>query len=137
MATKVKSSEMVPAVGDHGGERSDDDEAEQPGEDQEQATAGLADVLLDELGKRLSVVLHRGVEGAKVMHGAKEDAADKDPQHDGDPAEGHGDDGALDRARAADRGELVREDREARGGREVLAVLHANRRGESLGIDAP
>ena len=57
----------------------DDDDAEQPAEQQEQATAGLADVLLDELSERLAVVLHRSVQSTKVVDGAKEDAADEAP----------------------------------------------------------
>lgn len=40
-------------LADHVGEGGDDDDAEQPAEQQEQATAGLADVLLDELGEDL------------------------------------------------------------------------------------
>ena len=38
-------------LADHVGEGGDDDDAEQPAEQQEQATAGLADVLLDELSE--------------------------------------------------------------------------------------
>ena len=96
-------------LADHVGESGDDDDAEQPAEQQEQATAGLADVLLDELSQGLAVVLHRGVQSAKVMDGAKEDAADEDPEHDGKPAKGHGDDRTRNRAGTADRAELVRE----------------------------
>ena len=99
--------------------------------------AGLADVLLDELAKRLAVVLDRGVQRAKVMDGAKKDAADKDPEEHREPAKHHGDDGTRDRACATDRGELVGKHGEALRGREVLAVLHTDRRGEGLGIDAP
>jgi len=133
----VSGGGELEGAADHRGEGGDDNDAEQPGEQQEQATAGLADVLLDELGKRLAVVLHRGVEGAEVVDGAEEDAADEDPQHDGDPAEGHGHDGARHRAGAADRGELVGEHGEGGGGGEVLAILHAASGGEGLGVDAP
>ena len=121
----------------HVGESSDDDDAEQPAEQEEQATTGLADVLLDELGQRLAVVLHRGIQGAKVMYGTKEDAAHEHPQHNGQPAKSHGHDGARDRACAADRAELVRKCGECRDGREVLAVLHALGRSKGLPIDAP
>ena len=38
-------------LADHVGESGDDDDAEQPAEQQEQATAGLADILLDELSE--------------------------------------------------------------------------------------
>ena len=96
-------------LADHVGESGDDDDAEQPAEQQEQATAGLADVFLDELGQGLAVVLHRSVQSTKVVDGAKEDAADEDPEHDGQPAKGHGDDRTRDRASTADRAELVRE----------------------------
>ncbi len=96
-------------LADHVGEGGDDDDAEQPAEQQEQATAGLADVLLDELSQGLAVVLHRSIQSTKVVDGAKEDAADEDPEHDGQPAKGHGDDRTRDRASTADRAELVRE----------------------------
>ena len=124
-------------LADHVGESGDDDDAEQPAEQQEQATTGLADVLLDELSQGLAVVLHRGVQGAKVVDGAKEDAADENPKHDGQPAKGHGDNRARDRAGTADRAELVRERGEGGNGREALAVLHALGRREGVLVDAP
>ena len=104
-------------LADHVGKSGDDDDAEQPAEQQEQATAGLADVLLDELSQGLAVVLHRSVQGAKVVNSAKEDAADEDPEHDGQPAEGHGDDRTRNRASTADRAELMRERGEGGDGR--------------------
>ena len=124
-------------LADHVGESGDDDDAEQPAEQQEQATAGLADVLLDELSQGLAVVLHRGVQGTKVVDGAKEDAADEDPEHDRQPAKGHGDDRTRDRASTADRAELVRERGEGGDGREAVAVLHALGRREGLFVNAP
>ena len=66
-------------LADHVGKSGDDDDAEQPAEQQEQATAGLADVLLDELSQGLAVVLHRSVQGAKVVNSAKEDAPEESP----------------------------------------------------------
>ena len=124
-------------LADHVGESGDDDDAEQPAEQQEQATAGLADVLFDELSERLAVVLHRSVQGTKVVDGTKEDAADEDPEHDGQPAKGHGDDRTRNRASTADRAELVRERGEGGDGREALAVLHALGRREGLFVNAP
>ena len=122
---------------DHVGESGDDDDAEQPAEQQEQTTAGLADVLLDELSERLAVVLHRSVQGAEVVDGAEEDTADEDPEHDGQPAEGHGDNRTRNRASTADRAELVRECGEGGNRREALAVLHALGRREGLFVNAP
>ncbi len=124
-------------AGHHGGEGGDDDDAEQPAEQQEQATAGLADVLLDELSERLAVVLHRSVQGTKVVDGAEEDAADEHPEHDGQPAKGHGDDRTRNRASTADRAELVRERGEGGDGREVMPVLHAASGRERLAVNAP
>ena len=124
-------------AGHHGGEGGDHDQAEQPAKEQEQTAARTPDVLIDELGERLAVVLHRGVQRAKIMHGAKEDAAHEDPQHHGQPAERHGDDGARHGTRTADRAELVRERRECRGGREVMPVLHAASGRERLAVNAP
>ena len=71
------------------------------------------------------------------MHGAEEDAADQDPQQHGEPAEHHGRDRAGHRARTADRAELMRERGEARGRREVLAVLHAASGRDRVAIDTP
>ena len=124
-------------AGDHGGERRDHNQAEQPAEQQEQATPRAADVLLDELGEGLAVVLHRGVQRAEIVHRAKEDATHEHPQHDRKPTERHGDDGARDGTRATDRAELVREDGEGGRRREVLAILHAARRREGITVDAP
>ena len=124
-------------TGDHIGERGDNNDAEQPAEQQEQATTRAADVLLDQLGKRLAVVLHRGVQGAKVMHGAKEDAAHQHPQHNGQPAKHHGDDSARNGTRTADRRKLMRERGEAGGRREVLSVHHATRRRQLRVVHAP
>ena len=124
-------------AGNHIDERGDDNDAEQPAEQQEQATTGLADVLLDELGQRLAVVLHARIERAEVMHGPEEDAAHEHPQHHGQPAKGHGHDGARHRAGTADRAELVRKHRERGGRGEVLAVLHAARWGDRIAFDTP
>ena len=71
------------------------------------------------------------------MDGAKEDAADEDPEHDGQPAKGHGDDRTRDGASTADRAELVRERGEGGDGRKALAVLHALGRREGLFVNAP
>ena len=122
---------------DHRGEGRDDDDAEQPAEQQEQATARLADVLVDELGKRLAVVLQRGVQGAEVVDGTKEDAADEDPQDNRQPAEGHGHDRARDGASTADRAELVRERGKGRGRGEGVAILHTAGGRDGVHINAP
>ena len=133
----VSADGHAKGAGDHRGEGSDDDDGEEPGKDEEEPAAGLADVLLDELCKRLAVVLDGGVEGTKVVHGAKEDATDKNPQQDGQPAEHHGDDGARDGAGAADGRELVGEHSEPGCRSVVLVVLHAHSGREGLRVNAP
>ena len=64
----------------HRGEGSDNDATKEPDEEQKQTAPRSAYILLDEQPQGLSVVLDRGVQGAKVMYGAKEHAADDHPQ---------------------------------------------------------
>ena len=123
--------------GDHVHKGRDHDDGEEPAKEEEESTPGATDVLLDKLSERLAVVAHGCVERAKVVHGAKEDAAHENPQQHRQPAEHHGSDGSRDGAGAADGAELVREGREARGGREVLAVLHAASGREGLLVNPP
>ena len=72
---------------DHVCEGSDDDAAEQPAEQQEQLAAGLADILLDQHAHALAVILDGSVQSAEVGDGTEEDAAQQDPQQNGQPAE--------------------------------------------------
>ena len=52
----------------------------------------------------LALMANGGEQGAEIVDAAEEDAADQDPQHNGDPAEHSGLDGAVDGACAGDRG---------------------------------
>ena len=71
------------------------------------------------------------------MNSTEEDAADEDPEHDGQPAKCHCHDGARNRTSTADGAELVRECGEGGDRREILAVLHTLGRCESVLIDTP
>ena len=84
-----------------------------------------------------ALVLHRGVQGAEVGHGAEEDAAQQHPQQHGQPAEGSGLNGAGHRAGTGNGTELMAEHRPAVGGYIVLAVLMGVGRGFRGGVDAP
>ena len=110
---------------------------EQPAEQQEQLAAQLADVLLDQQAHGLAVVLDAGIQGAEVGDSAEKDAAQQNPEQDGQPAEGRGLDGAGDRAGAGDGAELMAEHGPAVGGNVVLAVVETDGRGFGGGINAP
>ena len=88
--------------GNHRSERRDNNDAKQPAEQQEQAAARFANVLLNELSKGFSVVLDRGIQCAEIVHSAKENAANKNPQHNRKPTEHHCHDGTRHGACTAD-----------------------------------
>ena len=60
-------------------ESGDDQQAEDPAEEQEQAAARRADVLFDEDAHGFAVILHGCVEGCEVLDGTEEDAANHKP----------------------------------------------------------
>ena len=122
---------------DHVCEGSDDDAAEQPAEQQEQLAAGLADILLDQHAHALAVILDGSVQSAEVGDGTEEDAAQQDPQQNGQPAESGSLDGTGDRACTGNGAELVGEHRPTVGGNIVPAILMDNSRGLGGGVDAP
>ncbi len=109
----------VEGTGDHVCESSDNDAAEQPAEQQEQLAAGLADVLLDQHAHGLAVILDGSVQSAEVGDSTEEDAADQDPQQDGQPAESGSLDGTGDRACTCNGAELVCKHGPAIGGNVV------------------
>ena len=129
--------EAVERVRDDVGKGCDDEQREEPAKQQEEATPRLADVLLNEHAHRAPFVAHRRIERTEILHRAKEDAADEQPEERRKPAEHGGDDGARDRACARDGGKLMRKDGEARGRRVVLPILESLRRRRSGFIDAP
>ena len=130
-------AESVEGAGHHIGKGGDDQQGEQPAEQEEQLAAQLADVFLDQQAHGFAVVLDAGVQGAEVGDGAKEDAAQQDPQQHRQPAEGSRLDGAGDGARPGDGAELMAENGPAVGGDVVLAVVQTDGRGLGGGIDAP
>ena len=127
----------IEGAGDHVRKGSDDDAAEQPAEQQEQLAAGLADVLLNQHTHGFAVVLDGSIQRAEVGHSTKEDAADQDPQQNGQPAECGSLDGTGDRAGTCDGAELMGKNGPAVGGDVVAAVLVDDCGGLSLGVDAP
>ena len=118
----------VEGTGDHVSKSSDNDAAEQPAEQQEQLTAGLADVLLDQQAHGLTVILDGSIQGAEVGNSAEEDAADEHPQQDGQPAESGSLDSTGNRAGTCDGRELMAENGPAIGGHVVLAILQPHSR---------
>ena len=78
-----------------------------------------------------------GEQGAEVMHAAEEDTADQDPQHNGDPTEHSGLNGAVDGAGTGDRGEMVTHQHGSLGRTIILAILHGMGRSRTGVIHAP
>ena len=128
-----------------GGESADHDGAEsgnhqqqgQIGEHQEQLLAPAADVDLDDVADGLALMTDGGEQSGEVVGGADEDAADQDPQQNGDPAEDSGLNGAVDGAGACDGGEVVAQQDGRLSGDVVIAVGHGVSGGLSGRIDAP
>ena len=127
----------IEGAGDHVSKCCDDDAAEQPAEQQEQLAASLADVLLDQHAHGLAIVLDGSIQSAEVGHSTKEDAADQDPQQNGQPAEGGSLNGTGDRAGTCDGAELMGENGPAVRRDIIAAVLLDDCGGLSLGVDAP
>ncbi len=71
------------------------------------------------------------------MDGAKEDAADEDPEHDGQPAESSSLDGTGDRACTCNGAELVCKHGPAIGGEHSRGRPHGRLGGLGFGVDAP
>ena len=84
-----------------------------------------------------TLVAHRHKQGAEVLHGADEDAADQDPQQHGHPAEQGRLNGAVDGAGARDGREVVTQQNGGLGGHVVHAVLHFVSRGLMGRVNAP
>ena len=95
------------------------------------------DVLGDDLADRRALVPHGGKERAVVMGGAKEDAAEDDPQQAGQPPEEGGLDRSVDGARARDRREVVPEEHRRLGRDEVNAVAQGVRGRGARIVDPP
>ena len=127
----------VEGTGDHIGKRGDDKAAEQPAENQEQLAAEFADVFFNQQAHGFAFVLDAGVQRAEVCDGAEEDAAQDDPQENGQPAERGGLDGAGDGACARNGAELVAENGPAVSGDIVFAVVLEHGGGLGVGVDAP
>ena len=71
------------------------------------------------------------------MHGTEENATDKNPQHNGNPAEHSGLNRAVDGAGACDGGKVVAKQDVRLGGDVVYAVVHFLRGGRTLGVNTP
>ena len=134
---RAVGAEAVERLRDDIGKRCDDEQREEPAEQQEQAAARAADVLLDEQAHRLAFILDRCVERREILDRAEERAANQDPEEGRQPAEHRGDDWAGHRACARDGRELMRKYGEAGGRRIILAIILADSRCRCLRIDAP
>ena len=76
-------------------------------------------------------------QGAEVMHGAEEDAANEHPQKHRNPAEHGCLNGAVNGARARDGREMMAQNDVRLGGNVVDAVLEFVGRRYAIGVDAP
>ena len=78
-----------------------------------------------------------GEEGAEVMHGTEEDAADYYPQEDGDPAENCSLDRSVNGACTGYGREMVAHQNGGVGGNKILSVVAGVCRGLMRGVNAP
>ena len=99
----------VEGTGDHIGKRGDDKAAEQPAETRNSLRPNLPMYFSIRQAMDLPSFLTLAYSAPKVCDGAEEDAAQDDPQENGQPAERGGLDGAGDGARARNGAELVAE----------------------------
>ena len=127
----------IEGASDHVSKRCNNDAAEQPAEQQEQLAARLADILFNQHTHGLAVILYRSIQSAEVGNSTKEDAAQQDPQQNGQPAKGSSLNGTSNRAGTCNGAELMCKNGPAVGGNVIPAVLMDDRRGLGGGIDAP
>ena len=113
------------------------DESKEPAESQEQFTARLAYVFLNEKSHGFSIVFYTGVKGPEVCDSTEEDTAQDDPQKDWQPAEGSGLDGSRNRACSCDGRKLVGKYGPAVCRHIVLSVIMKDSRSLCFGVDAP
>ena len=124
-------------VGHDGSEGSHNKDQGQVSEHDEQLLGLGADSVADDLTDGLALVADGSEQRTEVMHAAKEDTADQDPQHHGDPAEHSRLNGAVDGAGAGDGGEVMAHQHRSLGRAVVLAVFHGMSRSRTGVIDAP
>ena len=124
-------------VRNDGGECSHDQQQRQVREDAEEFLRRIVDVLRDDDGKRLALMTKRGEQGAEVMHGAEEDAANEHPQKHRHPTEDGGLNRAVNRACAGNRREVVAEHHVRRRRHVIHTVFQLMGRSRALWIDSP
>ena len=124
-------------VGHDGGEGRHHQDQGQVSEGDKQLLGLGTDGVADDLTDGLALVANGGEQGAEVMHAAEEDTADQDPQHNGDPTEHSGLNGAVDGAGTGDRGEMVTHQHGSLGRTIILAILHGMGRSRTGVIHAP
>ena len=78
-----------------------------------------------------------GEQSTKVVHGTEEDAAEDNPQENGNPAEYCGLDRSVNGACAGDGREMVAHQNGGVCGNKVLSVVTGVRGGFVVGVDAP
>ena len=128
--------EAVEGAGHDGGEGGHHQHQGQVREDQEELLGPLADVDGHHLAQGLALVADGGEQGAVVMDGAEEDAADEHPQHHGHPAEDGRLNGAVNGAGAGDGGKVV--SHQDRGfGRDVVHAILQLMSWSDLGVVHP
>ena len=142
------AADVCTANGEHGafgnegaghdcGEGSNDENENEQGEDGEQSLCLDAYLILDDFADGAAVVADGGEQSTKVMHCAEEDAADNDPQENGDPAENCGLDRSVDGACTGDGREVVAHQHGGVGRNEVLPVIAGVCRGFMVGVNTP
>ena len=103
----------------------------------EQLFCGLIDISRNNSSQRLTLVAQRGKQCAKVVHGANENAADKNPQQNGDPAKNCSLNRAVDGAGSGNGRKVVADNNVGLRRNVINAVFQGVGRGFNRVVDTP
>ena len=133
----VRQEGCLEGVSDDGSKCCDNEEEGQVSENEEQTLCLETDTIFDNGTDGLALVADRCEQSAEVMHAAEEDAADEDPQCNGNPAEDSSLNRSVNRASAGDGGEVVTHEHRSLCGHIVNTVFHGVCGSDLVGIDSP
>ena len=136
-STVRAGSYIVEGFGDDIRESGVNQQHDQPGEDAEHQLGLVRHALAHNRANGQALVAHGYEQGGEVLHSADEDAADQNPQQNGDPAEEGSLDRPVDGACAGDRREVMAQQNRSLGRTVVHAVFQFISRGFAGGVNAP
>ena len=112
-------------------------EGEQPAEQQEQPSPRTSHIRFNHHPQRLSLVLHRGIQGSKILHRPKEHATHQQPDKGRSPPEHGCDNRARHRPCPRDGRKLMGKHRKPRSRSKIPSILQLHRRRLRLRVNAP